>query len=195
MSKGGGTQHFQAWAEKAQTYLHTNCDGLRFALEKLEISKEQIDDHIADFKGFSDNCKIVEKLNQFLLASTNSAEVTYAESAQEHSLAFCRLLILSRSIRWLLAVCSSCSEAFVGFLPFAHFVQEHSLASCRLLILFRSICWLIAVCSCWLRNIRWLLAFALYTPLLHRHDQRDAGCPAFCRCSGCPDIVSRVCVV
>ena len=61
--------------------MDANCDGLRAALEKLEFSKEEIDSMTVDDLGFFDNNKIDNKLNQFLLAYTDSTAMTFVENA------------------------------------------------------------------------------------------------------------------
>ena len=77
----GGTENFQSWAKKAKNYLDANCDGLRVALEKIEFSKEQVDEMVVDSFGFTDNYKIDKKLNQFLMAYTDMAAMTFVENA------------------------------------------------------------------------------------------------------------------
>ena len=51
------------------------------ALEKIEFSKEQIDEMTVDTPGFQDNCNIDKKLNQFLMAYTDAAAMTFVEGA------------------------------------------------------------------------------------------------------------------
>ena len=77
----GCTDNFQSWAKKAKNYLDANCDGLKAALEKLEFSKEQVDEMTVDSLGFADNFKIDKKLNQFLMAYTDMAAMTFVENA------------------------------------------------------------------------------------------------------------------
>ena len=76
-----GTENFQSWAKKAKNYLDANCDGLRVALEKIEFSKEHVDEMTVDSFGFTDNYKIDKKLNQFLMAYTDMAAMTFLEHA------------------------------------------------------------------------------------------------------------------
>ena len=51
----GGNENFQSWAKKAKNYLDANCDGLRAALEKIEFSKEMVDEMTVDSLGFHNN--------------------------------------------------------------------------------------------------------------------------------------------
>ena len=61
--------------------LDANCDRLRAALKRIEFSKEMVDEMTVDSLGFHDNPKIDKRLNQFLMAYTDLAAMTFVENA------------------------------------------------------------------------------------------------------------------
>ena len=77
----GSADNFQNWAKKAKNYFDANCDGLRDALEKIEFSKERVDEMTVESLGFDDTARIDKKLNQFLLAYTDAAAMTSVKNA------------------------------------------------------------------------------------------------------------------
>ena len=81
MFKGTSSDSFPAWAKKAKNYLDSNCDGIPRALEKIEFEKEVIDEFALEGLDLTAADKIDKKLNQFLLAYTDLAAMTFVENA------------------------------------------------------------------------------------------------------------------
>ena len=81
MFKGTSSENFPAWAKKAKNYLDSNEDGIRRALEKIEFEKEVIDEFALEGLELAAADNIDKKLNQFWLAYTDLAAMTFVENA------------------------------------------------------------------------------------------------------------------